>query len=140
MLRRTAFRRKPPLHEPSREREPRPMAKPERWLASSPVADSVVAVPKEPAPVRDEAYRRWVATLPCYECRIHGYSQCAHPNSGKAKGKKLSDAECFPMCCDRPGVVGCHVKFDRYELVPRAEMPAYEQRAAAWTKEQRRIA
>jgi hypothetical protein len=94
-------------------------------------------ISKAPAPVRDESYRRWVASLPCYECRIHGYSQCAHPNSGKAKGKKLSDDGCFPLCCDRPGIVGCHPKFDRYELVSRADMPEYERRALEWTKEQR---
>lgn len=82
-----------------------------------------VARVKQPPPVRDESYRRWVASLPCFECRIHGYSQCAHPNTGKAKGKKLSDAACFPLCCDRPGIVGCHTRFDRYELVSRADMP-----------------
>jgi hypothetical protein len=95
-----------------------------------------VSVPKEPEPLRDEAYRRWVASLPCYECRIHGYSQCAHPNSGKAKGRKNSDEGCFPMCCDRPGIVGCHSRFDRYQLVNRADMPEYERGAAQWTRDQ----
>jgi hypothetical protein len=95
---------------------------------------------KDAEPVRDEDYRRWVASLPCYECRIQDFSQCAHPNSGKAKGRKNSDDGCFPMCCDRPGIVGCHSRFDRYELVSRADMPEYERRAAQWTKEQRRLA
>jgi hypothetical protein len=95
---------------------------------------------KDAEPVRDEDYRRWVASLPCYECRIQDFSQCAHPNSGKAKGRKNSDDGCFPMCCDRPGIVGCHSRFDRYELVSRADMPEYERRAAQWTREQRRLA
>ena len=93
--------------------------------------------PKEPAPVRDEGYRRWVASLPCFECRIHGYSQCAHPNSGKAKGVKLGDDGCFPMCCDRPGVKGCHSRFDQYEIVSHSDMPDYERRALEWTQKQR---
>lgn len=93
--------------------------------------------PKDEKPARDESYRRWVATLPCYECRIQGYSQCAHPNTGKAKGAKLSDAGCFPLCCDRLGIKGCHSRFDQYEIVPREQMPAYERDAAKWTQEQR---
>jgi hypothetical protein len=94
------------------------------------------AVAKEPV-LRDKSYRRWVASLPCFECRIHGYSQCAHPNSGKAKGRKNSDEGCFPMCADRVGVKGCHSRFDQYELVSRGDMPEYDRRALEWTKEQR---
>lgn len=94
---------------------------------------TLVAAPKAPAPVRDSAYRRLVASLPCFECCIVGFSQCAHPNTGKAKGKKQSDDLCFPLCCDRPGVKGCHSKFDQYELVPRGAMFEYETRALAWT-------
>ena len=93
-------------------------------------------LPKEPKPVRSETYRRLVASLPCFECRIEGFSQAAHPNSGKAKGAKLSDLDCFPLCCDRPGVVGHHTQFDRYQLVPRQEMAAYEARAKEWTQQQ----
>jgi hypothetical protein len=93
-------------------------------------------IAKAPEPVRDESYRRWVASLPCYECRIQGYSQAAHANSGKAKGKKTSDETCFPMCCDRPGVPGCHSLFDQYVLVCREEMPRYEAEALAWTRQQ----
>jgi hypothetical protein len=114
-----------------------PLARLERAVSYS--GTTGAAVPKAPAPVRDESHRRWVASLPCYECRIHGYSQCAHPNSGKAKGKKLSDEGCFPMCCDRPGVKGCHSRFDQYEIVSRADMPEYERRALEWTKQQQRM-
>jgi hypothetical protein len=94
------------------------------------------AVPKEPQPVRDEAYRRLVASLPCFNCGIHGHSQCAHPNTGKTKGRKLSDDRCFPLCADRVGVVGCHSRFDRYELTGRDGMAAFEASALAWTTEQ----
>lgn len=88
-------------------------------------------VPKEPEPTRDENYRRLVATLPCFNCRIEGASQAAHPNTGKAKGRKADDLLCFPMC--HVGAKDCHARFDQYKLVPRAEMAAFEARARAWT-------
>lgn len=137
MMRRTAFRQIRPAFPPKlRYREPaEPSTVKPLVRGSYGPCEGGGAVPKEPQPVRDEAYRRLVASLPCFECRIQQFSQCAHPNSGKAKGKKLSDDLCFPLCSDRPGVVGCHAKFDRYELVSRADMPAYEARALAWTTE-----
>jgi hypothetical protein len=134
--------RRKPLNRTRKEweripREDRPMAPLVRLERAPNYAGGVSgARPKEPEPVRDESYRRRVASLPCYECRIQGFSQCAHPNSGKAKGRKNSDAGCFPMCADRPGVVGCHSRLDRYELVSRADMPGYEQRAGEWTRQQ----
>jgi hypothetical protein len=128
------FRRKEWTPVPREERPTAPVRRIERAVSYG--GGLGAARPKEPEPVRDESYRRWVASLPCYECRIHGYSQCAHPNSGKAKGRKNTDSGCFPMCADRPGIVGCHTRFDRYQLVSRADMPEYERRAAEWTKEQ----
>ena len=45
---------------------------------------SVLANPITKAhPVRNEAYRRAVASLPCVICGVSGYSQAAHGNSGK---------------------------------------------------------
>jgi hypothetical protein len=125
---------------PDCTREPRPMARHPRTPRGTYTGAITGPAPKAAAPVRDEAYRRWVASLPCFECRIAGYSNAAHPNTGKAKGAKLSDAACFPLCVDRPGVVGCHRKFDTYILVPRAGMPEYESRALEWTRQQRAAA
>ncbi len=62
-------------------------------------------------PVRSESYRRWVASLPCINCGIQGYSQCAHANGG-GMGTKECDLRTFPLCCTRPGVLGCHIQFD----------------------------
>jgi hypothetical protein len=62
-------------------------------------------------PVRSESYRRWVASLPCMSCGISGYSQCAHANGG-GMGTKTSDLDTFPLCCTRPGLIGCHMQFD----------------------------
>lgn len=89
------------------------------------------------APVRSEPYRRLVAALPCVMCGIAGYSQAAHPNTGKAKGMKQSDADCFPLCCTRPGINGCHFDFDQHRLFSKAARPVIEQAWAADT--QRRI-
>lgn len=81
---------------------------------------SGVAVEKDNT-VQCEEYRRLVAQLPCKHCGIHGYSQAAHPNTGKATGKKLIDDRlCFPLCTVHPvsgGFVrGCHERFDQGAL------------------------
>jgi hypothetical protein len=137
-MKRVALKRKPRIRPdgPTAEREIRPLARHPHTPRGTYTGAVTGPAPKAPAPVRDEPYRRWVASLPCFECRIAGYSNAAHPNTGKAKGAKLSDAACFPLCVDRPGVVGCHTRFDRYQLVPRSAMPEYERRALEWTRQQ----
>lgn len=77
------------------------------------------AVDKQGAVV-SEPYRRLVAALPCKVCGIAGISQAAHPNTGKGQGLKTDDRECFPLCCDQPGRVGCHPKFDQGALFTKA--------------------
>lgn len=69
-------------------------------------------VPKS-RPVRSEAYRRLVASLPCIMCGKHGRSQAAHANSGRGLGQKSPDLDLFPLCADGPGEHGCHSRFDR---------------------------
>lgn len=71
--------------------------------------------------VRSEPYRRLVAALPCAHCHIEGYSQAAHPPP-TGKGSKESDLTCFPLCCTRPDVPGCHFEFDQYRLLPKSDM------------------
>jgi len=78
-------------------------------------------------PVRDEAYRRAVAALPCARCGIHGYSQAAHPNTGKGMGTKTDDRLCFPLCADRPGERGCHSLFDQGAIFDKASRRIMEQ-------------
>lgn len=66
--------------------------------------------------VRDESYRRFVASLPCFACGIAGISQAAHSNqggAGKGLSIKASDAFLFPPCADQPMRLGCHSKHDR---------------------------
>ena len=74
-------------------------------------------IPKE-APARSEAYRRAVAELPCSHCGIAGHSQHAHANAGKGLGLKTDDRAGFPLCAPRPGIEGCHARFDQYRLLP----------------------
>lgn len=67
--------------------------------------------------MRSEAYLRAVASLPCARCGVLGYSQAAHANGarwGKGRGIKSSDSATFPLCCNRPGVQGCHERHDQY--------------------------
>lgn len=65
----------------------------------------------KPRRFKSESYRRWVASLPCISCGISDYSQCAHANGGGG-ATKTSDLETFPLCCTRPGHMGCHMLFD----------------------------
>lgn len=79
--------------------------------------------PKTPR-IKDEAYRRRVAALPCIACGVHGYSQAAHPPA-PGRGIKQSDRLCVPLCCARPGnpgIVGCHIEADQSIMASREEM------------------
>lgn len=66
--------------------------------------------------LRDESYRRFVASLPCFACGRAGRSQAAHSNqagAGKGLSIKASDSSLFPLCADEPGALGCHARHDR---------------------------
>lgn len=91
-------------------------------------------VPKD-EPVRHEGYRRLVAMYPCKNCGISGYSQAAHPNTGKGMGTKTDDRLCFPLCADRPGEQGCHPKFDQHAMFPKEVRQRLE---VAWGADTRR--
>lgn len=98
----------------------------------------VPAAPVEKShPVRSEAYRRAVASLPCICCGMPGISQCAHANTGKGCGIKASDLDSFPLCACQPGRRGCHSKFDQGALFSKTERRLIE---PAWIADtQRRI-
>ena len=91
-------------------------------------------IPKA-APVRSEALRRAVASLPCVICGMPGYSQAAHGSEGKGMGIKACDLTLFPACCDRPGVRGCHSQLDQGALFTRA---VRREREPVWAAETRR--
>ena len=141
-MKRTPFKRKAPAWAPMPEREYRmPQANPEAFRAPAVITTAAAPVVKA-EPIRSDAYRRAVAGLPCINCGVPGYSQCAHSNSGKGAGIKASDLDSFPLCTVHPGadgrlVQGCHENFDQGALFTNAVRRELEPVWAADT--QRRI-
>ena len=123
---RTALKRRAPAvsaRDPDRLRSV-PTVTPGAFRAPQPVGAPVAPIEKD-NPVRSEAYRRAVASLPCAICGVPGYSQCAHSNSGKGAGIKASDLDSFPLCTVHPVadgrlVQGCHERFDQGALFTKA--------------------
>lgn len=129
MMRRTPFRRAATSTTPEteQERELRLMDKAQRAMnsvvpraATMGLGTTAAAPIPKTAPVRSEAYRRAVATLPCAICGVPGYSQAAHANQGKGMGMKACDLTCFPACGPRPGFQGCHAALDQGALFLKA--------------------
>ena len=119
-MRRSTFKPRTPHREardPDRVRAV-PTVTPGAFRAPQPVATTPAEPVNKDAPVRSEAYRRAVASLPCIACGIQGYSQAAHLPP-EAKGMKQSDLLTFPLCCTRVGIPGCHQDYDQYRLFPR---------------------
>lgn len=144
-MRRTPFRRARASTTPEteQEREQRLMDKARRAMnsvvpraANMGLSTTAAPIPKA-APVRSEAYRRAVASLPCVICGVPGYSQAAHANQGKGMGMKACDLTCFPACGPRPGIQGCHAALDQGALFTKAVRRELEPVWAADT--QRRI-
>ncbi len=92
-----------------------------------------VSAPKT-NPVRDESYRRLVASLACAHCGRAGPSQCAHNDEGKGMSIKASDLETYPLCADGPGRRGCHTVIGASGLFTREQRRALETRYVAQTK------
>lgn len=114
-MRRSTFKPRTPHREardPDRVRAV-PTVTPGAFRAPQPVATTPAEPVNKDAPVRSEAYRRAVASLPCVMCGIAGYSQAAHGSEGKGMGIKASDLTLFPACAPRPGIAGCHAELDQ---------------------------
>ena len=89
-------------------------------------------IPKS-QPVRSEAYRRAVASLPCCICGIAGQSQAAHGSGAgtavcKGMGIKSCDLNCFAAC------VRCHHELDQGALFTKAVRHQLEPAWAADTQ------
>ena len=110
-----------------------PLARPANYASAAARAPAR----SKSTPLRSEAYRRAVAALPCIHCGIAGHSQHAHANAGKGLGLKTDDRAGFPLCAPRPGIEGCHARFDQYRLLPggRDAHAAAGERWAACTRE-----
>lgn len=124
MLKRTGFARINLTEIQARDRAPAVLSPTTihpatRKAVMAPVSDKPAAPVLKDELVRSEAYRRLVAQFACKNCGIAGHSQAAHTNRGaKGMGLKADDRDTAPLCADRPGIVGCHTRFDRYELFP----------------------
>ena len=119
-LKRTGFKSRAPTSissDPDRVRAT-PTVTPGAFRVPVPLASAPAARLEKSAPVRSEAYRRLVASLPCVACGIQGYSQAAHLPP-EAKGMKQSDLLTFPLCCTRVGIPGCHQDYDQYRMYPK---------------------
>lgn len=112
-----------------------PTVTPGAFRAPQPVVIAPAAPITKENPVRSEAYRRSVASLPCAICGVYGYSQAAHANTGKGMGMKACDMTCFPACGPRPGFQGCHAALDQGALFLKAVRRELEQ---VWATDTRR--
>lgn len=92
--------------------------------------------PKGAKPMQSPAYREIVASLPCKYCGIAGFSQAAHPSTGRGGAEKTDDRRVFPLCCARPGIVGCHTAFDQQALFTKEARRIIEDVWAADTRRQ----
>lgn len=130
-MKRTGFKRKPSTsYAPHLDRDERlairaseamkNVAKGAAVAATRAMLSTPAAQVHKTAPVRSEALRRAVASLPCAICGMYGYSQAAHGSAGKGAGIKACDLTLFPACCDRPGVRGCHGQIDQGALFTKA--------------------
>lgn len=128
-MKRSGFARKVYVRAPAA-----PLRRVERSGVIARITCPAAPVAKE-SPVKHEGYRRLVAAYPCKNCGIWGYSQAAHPNAGKGMGMKTDDRLCFPLCCDRPGVRGCHSAFDQGAAFSKEGRRLIEQ---AWGADTRR--
>jgi len=117
-MRRTGFRRHDgPRHisEVFADLEMQPIKASPLFRVAQPITTPAAAQPKHDY-VRDEAYRRYVASHACFRCGIAGISQAAHANSaaaGKGMGIKSSDEALFPLCATTAGRPGCHEEHDQ---------------------------
>lgn len=138
-MKRTGFKSRAPQaqnSDPDRVRS-MPAVVPGAFRAPVAVDSAPAAQVEKAAPVRNEAYRRLVAAMPCVICGMVGYGQAAHGSAGKGMGIKASDLELFCLCADRPGVRGCHSLLDQGALFTKAVRRELEPVWAADT--QRRI-
>ena len=136
-MKRSGFKPRVPQREardPDRVRNT-PSAIPGAFRAPVPVSATTAAQVNKDAPVRNEAYRRAVASLPCVICGVYGYSQAAHANTGKGMGMKACDMTCFPACGPRPGFQGCHAALDQGALFLKAVRRELE---SVWAADTRR--
>lgn len=120
-MKRTAFKRATTGLTGALSSKSRQMAKRvQRKVAKAPLRK----FSRKAMPAHELVYLKRVAALPCVCCGIWGYSQAAHSNryqDGKGRGIKADYRATFPLCCARPGEIGCHTKHDQCIGMTREE-------------------
>ena len=136
-MKRTGFKPKGWTPKPAKQIDYQPTPRAVAVAINDGKARMVVPIPKS-APLRDESYRRWVASLPCAHCGIEGYSQAAHGDAGKGMGIKSSDDTCYPACGPRPSLFGmdpgCHYLIGTSGTFSKEERRTLEAEYAARTR------
>lgn len=123
-LKRTAFRRKPPVRVTLPVDDGRVVTieriAPRLYRVPAPSEPRIFTPAAKMNPLRSEQYRRFVASHPCFACGLTGSSQCAHANEGKGMAMKVCDRRTFPLC------FRCHSDFDQSRGITRDERRAKE--------------
>jgi hypothetical protein len=131
-LRRTGFKRKPPMHQPAVEREPRPLAKLTRPVSYAGTTTGPVA--KHPM-LQHEGYMAAVRLLGyCMLCRHECRPQFCHRDQTKGMGLKTDVREGWPGCAD------CHYMVGTSGKLAKEDRRALELRLGAQTREAVRAA
>ena len=133
-MKRTAFSSTPFAPRPARQWEADELPGPRVPLQTVTQAPRPIVTIVKDRPVRDEAYRRLVASLPCAHCKRPGPSQCAHADEGKGFSIKASDLETYPLCADAPGRRGCHSLIGASGMFTRDQRRALESAYVAQTR------
>ncbi len=127
------FKRLPPREPKQWEGDTLPSPRTPALRIHDGKARACVPAPKNP-PLRSEAYRRFVASLPCAHCKRAGPSQCAHADEGKGLSMKACDSTCFPLCADSPQRRGCHTVIGMAALFTKAQRRELERFYGASTR------
>jgi hypothetical protein len=118
---------------PKQERAPlKPRSEPARAVIRA--ATKFVEPVLKDNVVRSEPYLRLVASLPCWRCGIHGYTQAAHGDEGKGLQIKACDLTAWPACGPHDFKIGCHALVGSTGAMPREDRRRLEKRAAADTQ------
>jgi hypothetical protein len=83
-------------------------------------------------PVRSPAYRKEVAAMRCFRCKLAGFTQACHGDADKGMSLKTCDLTCWPGCGPRVGNPGCHEFVGR--MMTREQRREFEALAAAATQ------
>lgn len=115
------------------ERPPRRLPSPPSCWREPQAVGMSQPVPKD-APLRSEAYRRWIAAQPCILCGVVGRTNACHTNVGKGMALKASDTMLFPACGPSGLNPGCHWKIDNSQDMTKDERRTLEARLVLKTQ------